>query len=96
WFSTMIDFNPREVHNWPAGSQDYGAVSLGSMDVGLSAISCSPSDLTGNGGCVAAILSLNMDLSLWHTPKNMMSGEWVKMREMSCRSARCRSTRSAL
>ncbi|KAJ7708915.1 transcription factor IIIC subunit delta N-term-domain-containing protein [Mycena rosella] len=79
WFSTMIDFNPREVHNWPAGSQDYGAVSLGSMDVGLRAISCSPSDLTGNGGCVAAILSSNMDLSLWHTPKNTMSGEWVKL-----------------
>ncbi|KAJ6568281.1 transcription factor IIIC subunit delta N-term-domain-containing protein [Mycena vulgaris] len=79
WFSTMIDFNPREVHSWPAGSQEWGAVSLGSMDVGLRTISCSPSNLTGNGGCVAAILSSNMDLSLWHTPKNMISGEWIKL-----------------
>lgn len=79
WFSTMIDFNPREVHNWPAGSQEWGAISLGSMDVGLRAISCSPSDLTGNGGCVAALLSSNMDLSLWHTPRNTISGEWVKL-----------------
>ncbi|KAJ7132371.1 transcription factor IIIC subunit delta N-term-domain-containing protein [Mycena epipterygia] len=81
WFSTMIDFNPRDVHSWPAGSQEWGAVSLGSMDVGLRAISCSPSNLTGNGGCVAAILSSNMDLSLWHTAKNTMKGEWVKLYE---------------
>ncbi|KAJ6467050.1 hypothetical protein DFH09DRAFT_69184 [Mycena vulgaris] len=68
----MIDFNPREVHNWPAGSQEWGAVSLGSMDVGLRIISCFPSNLTGNGGS-------EMDLSLWHTPKNRFSGEWVKL-----------------
>ncbi|KAJ7476199.1 hypothetical protein FB451DRAFT_1246153 [Mycena latifolia] len=81
WFSTMIDFNPRDVHSWPAGTQEWGGISLGSMDVGLRAISCSPSNLTGNGGCVAAILSSNMDLSLWHTPKNTIRGEWVKLYE---------------
>ncbi|KAJ7780218.1 transcription factor IIIC subunit delta N-term-domain-containing protein [Mycena maculata] len=81
WFSTMIDFNPRDVHNWPAGSQDWAGLSLGSLDVGLRAMSCSPSNLTGNGGhvCIAAILSSNMDLSLWHTPKNTIKGEWVKL-----------------
>ncbi|KAJ7653018.1 hypothetical protein B0H17DRAFT_1101093 [Mycena rosella] len=73
------DVHHSHVYIWPAGSQDYRAVSLGSMDIGLRAILCCPSDLTGNGGCVAAILSSNMDLSLWHTPKNMMSGEWVKL-----------------
>ncbi|KAJ7483210.1 transcription factor IIIC subunit delta N-term-domain-containing protein [Mycena latifolia] len=81
WFSTMIDFNPRDVHSWPAGTQEWGAISLGSMDVGLRAISCSPSNLTGNGGCVAAILSSNMDFSFWHTPKNTIRGEWVKLYE---------------
>jgi hypothetical protein len=29
--------------------------------------------------CVAAILSSNMDLSLWHTAKNTIKGEWAKV-----------------
>ncbi|KAJ7308537.1 transcription factor IIIC subunit delta N-term-domain-containing protein [Mycena albidolilacea] len=83
WFSTMIDFNPRDFHNWPAASQEWGALALGSMDVGLRAMSCSPSNLTGNGGCVAAILSSNMDLSLWHAAKNTIKGEWAKLCEVT-------------
>ncbi|KAJ7498004.1 transcription factor IIIC subunit delta N-term-domain-containing protein [Mycena galericulata] len=79
WFSTMIDFNPRDVHNWPADSADWGGLSLGSLDVGLRTISCSPSNLTANGGCIAAILSSNMDLTLWHTTKNTIKGEWAKV-----------------
>ncbi|KAJ7881179.1 transcription factor IIIC subunit delta N-term-domain-containing protein [Mycena leptocephala] len=83
WFSTMIDFNPRHAHNWPASTQEWGAVSLGSLDVGLRAMTCSPSNLTGNGGCVAAILSSNMDLSLWHAAKNTIKGEWAKLCELT-------------
>ncbi|KAF8166560.1 transcription factor IIIC subunit delta N-term-domain-containing protein [Mycena galopus ATCC 62051] len=79
WFSTMIDFHARGVHNWPAGSQEWGTLALGSMDIGLRAMTCSPSNLTGNGGCIAAILSSNMDLSLWHAAKNSMKGEWAKL-----------------
>ncbi|KAJ7777231.1 putative zinc-finger of transcription factor IIIC complex-domain-containing protein [Mycena metata] len=51
------------------------------MDIGLRAISCSPSNLTGNGGCIAALLSSNMDLSLWHAAKNTIKGEWAKLCE---------------
>ncbi|KAJ7710486.1 hypothetical protein B0H17DRAFT_1190222 [Mycena rosella] len=32
-------------------------------------------------GCVAAILSSNM--ALWHTPKNTMSWEWVKLYDIT-------------
>ncbi|KAJ7230497.1 transcription factor IIIC subunit delta N-term-domain-containing protein, partial [Mycena pura] len=83
WFSTMLDFNPRDVHSWAAASQAWGALALGSLDVGLRAIACSPSNLTPNGACVAAILSTNMDLSLWHTVSNAVSGAWVKFCEVT-------------
>ncbi|KAJ6580956.1 putative zinc-finger of transcription factor IIIC complex-domain-containing protein [Mycena capillaripes] len=79
WFSTMIDFNPRDVHYWPADSKEWGSIALGSLDVGLRAMSCSPSNLTGNRGCVAAILSSNMDLTLWRAAKNTIKGEWAKI-----------------
>lgn len=78
---------------------EWGTLALGSMDIGLRAMTCSPSNLTGNGGCIfqflytyarisflfyfyrciAAILSSNMDLSLWHAAKNSMKGEWAKV-----------------
>ncbi|KAJ7095472.1 transcription factor IIIC subunit delta N-term-domain-containing protein [Mycena crocata] len=83
WFSTMIDFNPRDVYNWSIGSQEWGTVALGSLDVGLRAIACSPSNMTAKGGCVAAILSSSMDLSLWHTTKSPIRGEWVKLYEVT-------------
>ncbi|KAK7031634.1 transcription factor IIIC subunit delta N-term-domain-containing protein [Favolaschia claudopus] len=83
WYSTMIDFNLRDVCYWPAGSQDWGALSLGSMDVGLRAISCSPGNLTENGGCVVAILTSNMDVSLWHAVKDRIKGEWLKICEVT-------------
>ncbi|KAJ7669205.1 hypothetical protein DFH06DRAFT_1468843 [Mycena polygramma] len=79
----MIDFNPRDVHRWPADTQEWGSVSLGSLDVGLRAMSCSPSNLTGNAGCMAAILSSNMDISLWHAAKDTIKGEWAKLCEVT-------------
>ncbi|KAJ7279612.1 hypothetical protein C8J57DRAFT_1502255 [Mycena rebaudengoi] len=72
----MIDFDKQDIHNWPTDSQ---AVSLGSMDIGLRAISCSPSNLTENGGCIVAVLTSNMDLSFWCPTKNSIKGEWIKI-----------------
>nr|GAT56547.1 predicted protein [Mycena chlorophos] len=60
-------------------TEAFGALSLGSLDVGLRAVVCSPSGLSANASCIAAILSANMDLSLWHSVKNTITGEWVKM-----------------
>ncbi|KAJ7279605.1 hypothetical protein C8J57DRAFT_1303790 [Mycena rebaudengoi] len=58
------------THKWPTGSQEWAVVSLSSIDIGLRAISCSPSNLTENGGCIAAVLIHNMDLSFWCPTKN--------------------------
>ncbi|KAJ7233033.1 transcription factor IIIC subunit delta N-term-domain-containing protein [Mycena rebaudengoi] len=79
WFATMIDFDKQDIHNWPTDSQEWAAVSLGSMDIGLRAISCSPSNLTENGGCIVAVLTSNMDLSFWCPTKNSIKGEWIKI-----------------
>ncbi|KAJ7623747.1 transcription factor IIIC subunit delta N-term-domain-containing protein [Roridomyces roridus] len=79
WFSTMIDYNARNGHKWFDCSQEWSALALGSLDVGLRTLSCSPSNLTPDGGCVVAILSSNMDLTLWHTTKNSIKGEWIKL-----------------
>ncbi|KAF7317703.1 hypothetical protein MKEN_00858000 [Mycena kentingensis (nom. inval.)] len=77
WFSTVIDFNPRQAYSWCLASKAFGALSLGSLDVGLRAVACSPSSMTANGSSVAAILSENMDLTLWQSVQNTPTGEWA-------------------
>ncbi|KAF8917721.1 transcription factor IIIC subunit delta N-term-domain-containing protein [Mucidula mucida] len=78
WFRTMIQLDKTTAMKWPEYSQEWGAASLGSIDTSISGISISPSSLTPDAGCVIAILTSNMDLSLWVAGKNSFKGEWLK------------------
>ncbi|KAF9449875.1 hypothetical protein P691DRAFT_727240 [Macrolepiota fuliginosa MF-IS2] len=82
WFRTIVQFDLGEGCKWPEYSQgiiDWGAVSLGSIDLNLWAIVISPSNLSSTAGCVIATLSSNLDLSLWTATRNPLKGEWVKV-----------------
>ncbi|KAF8074711.1 transcription factor IIIC subunit delta N-term-domain-containing protein [Lyophyllum atratum] len=83
WFRTIIDFDKKRIQNWPDISQDWSAVAFGSLDVGLQAVALSPSNLTDDGGCLAAVLTSNMDLSLWAPEKNRVQGKWTKIQEVT-------------
>ncbi|KAK7435518.1 hypothetical protein VKT23_019640 [Stygiomarasmius scandens] len=78
WFRTMIQFDKTEVCRWPDYSQDFGAGSLGSIDITIWSMVFSPSNVTPDAGCVMATLSTNMDLTLWTAGKNALKGEWAK------------------
>ncbi|KAJ4500092.1 hypothetical protein C8R41DRAFT_811683, partial [Lentinula lateritia] len=74
WFRTMIAIDKTD-----ACRIDWSATSLGSMDISVWAITLSPSQLTPDAGCILAILSSNMDLTLWIASKNALKGEWKKI-----------------
>ncbi|THU78751.1 hypothetical protein K435DRAFT_973415 [Dendrothele bispora CBS 962.96] len=78
WFRTMIQFDKTEVCRWPDYSQEFGAGSLGSIDITVWSMVFSPSNVTPDAGCVMATLSTNMDLTLWTAGKNALKGEWIK------------------
>ncbi|KAJ3926071.1 MAG: hypothetical protein NXY57DRAFT_1043575 [Lentinula lateritia] len=78
WFRTMIAIDKTDACRWTDYSQDWSATSLGSMDISVWAITLSPSQLTTDAGCILAILSSNMDLTLWIAGKNALKGEWKK------------------
>ncbi|OBZ74220.1 hypothetical protein A0H81_05959, partial [Grifola frondosa] len=78
WLRTMIEFDRALVHHWPADCQDWGAVSLGSLDPFLQAVTLSPSNLTVDAGCVLALLNSNLELTIWGAGKNHLQGEWIK------------------
>ncbi|KZP30470.1 hypothetical protein FIBSPDRAFT_777198 [Athelia psychrophila] len=81
WYRTMIECNKEGVsekpQNWPEISQDWGAVVLGSLDISVRTVACSPSFLTFDGRCVLAVLNSNMEVSLWAAAKNHLKGEWA-------------------
>ncbi|PPQ73141.1 hypothetical protein CVT24_009134 [Panaeolus cyanescens] len=78
WFKTIIQHDKINAFRWPEYSQAWGAVSLGSIDLSLTAVAVSPSGISHNGGCVFATLSSNMDFHLWTAEKNYLKGEWVQ------------------
>ncbi|KDQ50704.1 hypothetical protein JAAARDRAFT_199699 [Jaapia argillacea MUCL 33604] len=79
WFRTMIEFEKLILHQWPLDSQDWGAVSLGSLDVVLRAATFSPSNVNGGAGCVIAAINSNTEVTLWGAVKNHLRGEWIKL-----------------
>ncbi|EGN93775.1 hypothetical protein SERLA73DRAFT_172058 [Serpula lacrymans var. lacrymans S7.3] len=83
WFKTMIETTRGQAHSWPEISPDWAATSLGSLDVSLRAVSCSPSNITSRGRCVLAVLNSNMEVSLWTTAKNHLKGEWLKIQDVT-------------
>ncbi|KAL0572278.1 hypothetical protein V5O48_009680 [Marasmius crinis-equi] len=80
WFRTMIQYDMKspDTMRWPDFSQEFCAVSLGSIDPSIWSITFSPSGVAPDAGCLIAILTANMDLSLWKATKNALKGEWVK------------------
>ncbi|KAF9025353.1 hypothetical protein BDZ89DRAFT_953917 [Hymenopellis radicata] len=83
WLRTVIDVQRKDICNWTDFTQEWATLSLGSVDYHVRAVACSPSGLTESGGCVAAVLTSNMDLTLWGAAKNAIHGEWVKIFEVT-------------
>uniref|UniRef100_A0A0W0F4A6 Transcription factor IIIC 90kDa subunit N-terminal domain-containing protein n=1 Tax=Moniliophthora roreri TaxID=221103 RepID=A0A0W0F4A6_MONRR len=84
----MIQFDPKapSAIKWPEYSPvnkvvglEWSAVSLGSIDPSIWTICFSPSGLGFDNGCVMALLTSNMDLSIWMATRNALKGEWIKV-----------------
>ncbi|TFK20065.1 hypothetical protein FA15DRAFT_759627 [Coprinopsis marcescibilis] len=83
WFRTIVQDNKVEGTRWPEICQDWGTVSLGSLDLSITAVTCSPSGISRDGRTVLALLTSNMDLSLWKAGKNYLKGEWSKILDVT-------------
>ncbi|KAI0340524.1 hypothetical protein BDW22DRAFT_1398185 [Trametopsis cervina] len=80
WFHTMIEWDKtREPYQWAMECQDWGAVSLGFIDVSFIAVACSPSNITGDSGSIVAALDSNMEVFLYKSIKNHITGIWQKL-----------------
>ncbi|OAX44098.1 hypothetical protein K503DRAFT_706991 [Rhizopogon vinicolor AM-OR11-026] len=83
WFRTMIELARGHTHLWPSMCQDWGAVTLGSLDLSVRAVTCSPNNLTSRGRCVIAVLNSNAEVSLWVAHKNHLKGEWMNIQDVT-------------
>ncbi|RPD64172.1 hypothetical protein L227DRAFT_571740 [Lentinus tigrinus ALCF2SS1-6] len=83
WLRTMVEFDRSLAHQWPNDSKEWGAVSLGSLDPSLHAVALSPSNLTADAGCVLALLNSNLELTIWGASKNLLTGEWIRLQDVT-------------
>ncbi|KAH6909807.1 transcription factor IIIC subunit delta N-term-domain-containing protein [Coprinopsis sp. MPI-PUGE-AT-0042] len=84
WFRTIAqDSKMSDGTHWPDLSQEWGAVSLGSIDTSIMSVACSPCGVSSDGRMVLALLTSNMDLSLWKAGKNYLRGEWHKIKDVT-------------
>ncbi|KAF8835955.1 hypothetical protein BDN67DRAFT_912054 [Paxillus ammoniavirescens] len=83
WYRTMIEATRGQTHSWPSIYQGWASLSLGSLDVSVRAVACSPSGLTSRGRCVIAVLNSNMEVSLWAAGKNHLKGEWSNIQDVT-------------
>lgn len=49
WYKTMIDMSSLSMRAWAELSDSWGTLSLGSLDVAVQAVTCSPSGLSSHG-----------------------------------------------
>ncbi|EPT00974.1 hypothetical protein FOMPIDRAFT_1121318 [Fomitopsis schrenkii] len=83
WLRTMITLEKTLAYQWPTDSKDWGAVALGSLDPGFRAVTSSPSNLTGDASCLLVVLNSNMELTLWGPVKNLLTGEWSRLMDLT-------------
>ncbi|KAG6374829.1 transcription factor IIIC subunit delta N-term-domain-containing protein [Boletus reticuloceps] len=83
WYRTMIETTRTQTHSWPSITQGWGSLALGSLDISVRAVTCSPSGLTSRGRCVLAVLNSNMEVSLYAAGKNHLKGEWINIQDVT-------------
>ncbi|KAH9987160.1 transcription factor IIIC subunit delta N-term-domain-containing protein [Russula compacta] len=81
WFRTVLELDRRSFHHWPGESQDWDSLVTGSLDVSIKSVVASPSLLSPDAGCILAVVSTNLELSLWSSVKNQLAGQWVKLQD---------------
>ncbi|KAF9785254.1 putative zinc-finger of transcription factor IIIC complex-domain-containing protein [Thelephora terrestris] len=84
WFRAIIDVGDIPPQNWFIETQEWAAVSFGSIERTLRSIAVSPAFVTTNGGSVIAILTSDMTLTFWAAPKNPIRGGWNKVQLPPC------------
>lgn len=78
WLKTVIEpYKQLQEHPWSSDSQEWGAVSLGALDPLLRAMTISPSGLLLGNACVIALITSNLQISLWTANRDSLRGEWT-------------------
>ncbi|KAF9515735.1 hypothetical protein BS47DRAFT_743085 [Hydnum rufescens UP504] len=76
WFKTAVELENSMGHYWWDESSR-------SLSLCWQEVAWSPSNLSGNGGCLLVAMNSNHEVSLWAPDKNHLKGEWVKTQDVT-------------
>ncbi|EIW74796.1 hypothetical protein CONPUDRAFT_169750 [Coniophora puteana RWD-64-598 SS2] len=83
WFKTAVETDRATTYYWPSYSQDWSTVTLGSLDLSITALACSPTNMSSRGRCMLAVLNSNCEVSIWEAGRHHLKGEWVKVLDVT-------------
>ncbi|EKM55654.1 uncharacterized protein PHACADRAFT_209176 [Phanerochaete carnosa HHB-10118-sp] len=84
WLRTMLgNGKESDLHVWAEVTKDWwGSVSLGSTDPSFRAVTCSPSNIYADAGCIYAVLDSNAEIFLFRPVKDPLTGQWLKFADL--------------
>ncbi|KAH8110999.1 transcription factor IIIC subunit delta N-term-domain-containing protein [Phellopilus nigrolimitatus] len=86
WHRNLIELEKLTMHQWPSQTQEWGALSLGSLDISWRAVTISPSNLsrfTTGSGCLLVVMNTNLELTLWCATRNHLKEAWSKTQDIT-------------
>ncbi|KIO33473.1 hypothetical protein M407DRAFT_17729 [Tulasnella calospora MUT 4182] len=83
WYRTMLAVDKASPHVWALESENQAVLVTGSMDIMFKAASWSPTGLSTDGLSLLAILTSNLEISLYEPSRNHLKGAWNKVQDVT-------------
>ncbi|KAG8757302.1 hypothetical protein FRC12_010345, partial [Ceratobasidium sp. 428] len=82
WSKTAIH-DAEKARVWTDSNNEWCTITLGCLEPVWQSVTWSPSGLNKLGGCLLAVLTNNMEVSVWGPSKNPFTGEWSKLQNVT-------------
>ncbi|KAG9042556.1 hypothetical protein FS837_010698 [Tulasnella sp. UAMH 9824] len=83
WYRTMLAVDKASPHVWALESENQAVLVTGSMDVMFKAACWSPTGISKDGFSLLAILTSNLEISIYEPSRNHLKGAWNKVQDVT-------------
>ncbi|KAG8947030.1 hypothetical protein FRC04_011210 [Tulasnella sp. 424] len=83
WYRTMLSVDKATHHVWALDSENQAVLATGSVDVMFKAACWSPTGISMDGLCLLAVLTSNLEISLYEPSRNHLRGAWIKVQDVT-------------
>ncbi|KAG9016781.1 hypothetical protein FRB90_002158 [Tulasnella sp. 427] len=83
WYRTMLSVDKSTPNVWALDCENQAVLATGSVEVMFKAACWSPSGVSNEGLCLLAVLTSNLDISLYSPTRNHLRAAWIKIQDVT-------------